>query len=1138
MGSHFSISRILLVLMFTVLLLNTFSARGYSTFPRRFSKTSSKVHRHQTLAAFRDGQERSKNWAISSKLVPLTYDEKFAYGCLHEIPIPNTTLDTTVKPQQERAVLMEIFNQTRGHSWYNSSNWGNHSVSHCLWYGVTCDNTSRYVISLFLTNNNLVGTLPRSLWMLRNLQGLCIGSNDGLEGDIGEILSANMTTVLRVDLAFNKLSGQIPGKILVQMNSLVKIQLCCQMEGKLSGKIPEDIGNLSELQVLSLGENTLHGKIPKSIGKLKKLQFLDLEGTINLQGGFENLFNLSSLRYMHLSLAGLSGTLPDKFGLYFPAMIECLLSENFFWGDIPSTIDNMANLRYLNLANNRFTGLIPKGIGSIPMLQIVDLRENRLTSLEKGLQFKSQSLEVMVLAGNKELTMRFDDFLASIRPINQSLRILNISLCHFFGTIPSKLWDFQSFISVDLSGNNISGELPPPPSNMLFLLSLVVSANNLSGQIPQQFGKLLALETLDVSKNPHMQKKNESGALPIYITLDLRTLKRRNPSDRFRCPNARLSYNNGLVILDPSYYHYRLCICDIGFYGSGNTCLPCMEGAVCKHEMLHFQNMVIKAGYWPSSRDNNVTHMIRCSQVMGTSSQVITSCNPHGICYCGIKWEEDGNKSLSRLTTVCKDSCICMKGSKDRFCSKCERGFYKQGILCFACPKSKTSVYILAALAVLTMALLTLAFSVFYENKRFLSVLFVFMQVILLAVLAMLRIIPGWLLELNVVALLIGLAGRGKAASGIFKIGVFYFQTLDALISSSDIWPEEVLEAQRFVSNVLNFRFSGLACVFPSLFTPLGGLIALILLPVICIASISLYYALANAILRFRGLLDRRFLLRNNCLHLSIVSLNLTYFPIVKKTASVLASCGDDSGYRYFLEAPWLQCNGPTYNLLLAFGWLALVIYVVGVPFAVFLPLLQKYVGKRDQLDPNEQETLDSWLGSIYLPYKKEYRSYFEIVFLLRRMLIAFSLSFIPRVLSFQTIAVCLVLIASLCFQLLFRPFQDSYQKISLENTAETLVLLTLHFSFMNIRYALLNPIRSSSIIWMLVVVNSIVLCGLVVCIILLLGRVPVVPANPHNPEEVRDQPSISREDPDTMSSPLIDNGNDNDKYGTFEEDA
>ena len=53
----------------------------------------------------------------TEKLTPLNYDDTFAYGCLHDIPIPNSTLETTFTPQQERAVLMEIFNQTDGHNW-------------------------------------------------------------------------------------------------------------------------------------------------------------------------------------------------------------------------------------------------------------------------------------------------------------------------------------------------------------------------------------------------------------------------------------------------------------------------------------------------------------------------------------------------------------------------------------------------------------------------------------------------------------------------------------------------------------------------------------------------------------------------------------------------------------------------------------------------------------------------------------------------------------------------------------------------------------------------------------------------------------------------------------------------------------
>ena len=1071
---------------------------------------------------------------MKKKLTPLHYDDTFAYGCLHDIPVPNTTLDTSFTPQQERTVLMEIFNQTAGHNWYINTYWRNDSVSHCTWHGITCDRTGRYIISIFLHDNNLDGTLPPSLWKLRNLQGLCIGSNKELSGHLSEILSANMTTILRLDLGFNKLSGTIPGKILASMKSLVKIQLCCQMGEGLTGEVPKDIGNLTELQVLSLGENRLHGSIPKSIAKLKKIWFLGLETATDLSGGFENLFNLSSLRFMHLSLAGLNGTLPDEFGLYFPAMIECLLPRNHFTGNIPSTIGNMANLWHLNLANNYFTGQIPKSIGSIPMLQIADFSGNQLSSLEEGIKFKSQSLEVLFLAGNKGLTMNFNVLLEAMEPINGSLRILNISHCNCLGTISTKLWDFESLISVDLSSNLLSGKLPSPSANLSFLFNLDVSANNLSGQIPREFATLPVLENLDISENPHMHE--ESGTLPNYMTVDFTTMTRRNPYDKFKCPNARLNYNNGLVVLDPRFYDYRLCICDVGYYGSGKTCLPCMPGAVCKDQMLPVQNMVIKAGYWPSSRDQNVTHLVDCSQALGTSPLVNTSCNPTGVCECWIEWTSSGNARKSRPSTVCKKSCLCRKGSKDRFCSLCEDGYYKQGILCYACRKTEVSVYILAALTVLTIMLLVFNFFL-YERERFLSIVFVLSQIILLAVLAMLHIIPGWLLELNTIVLFVGLAGRGKAARGILKISVFYFQTLDALISNNEIWPVEVLKTQRYISNVFNLHFSGLACVIPRLFTPLGELVSLILLPVVCILGIWLYYGLGyllSAALRLGNLQERRFRLRNTCLQLSIMSLNLTYFPIVKKTASVLARCGEDNNYPYLREAPWIECKGHVYTTLQVLGWLALVCCVIGVPFGVFLPLLRRNIAAtRDQLPHQDQEALDSWLGSIYLPYKKEFRSYFEICFLMRRMLVAFSLSFISRASSFQTIAVCFVLLLSLCFQLFYRPFRDSFQTIPLENTVEALVLLTLHFSFMNIRYAVQNPESSFAIVWMLVSVNLVLLCGIIVAIIVLLGRTNTVEVHPMVHETAGDaesEPILRRDSP---SSALVRNESE-ELYGTF----
>ena len=61
----------------------------------------------------------------------------------------------------------------------------------------------------------------------------------------------------------------------------------------------------------------------------------------------------------------------------------------------------------------------------------------------------------------------------------------------------------------------------------------------------------------------------------------------------------------------------------------------------------------------------------------------------------------------------------------------------------------------------------------------------------------------------------------------------------------------------------------------------------------------------------------------------------------------------------------------------------------------------------------------------------------------------------------------------------------------------EALVLLTLHFSFVNIRYAVQKPESSAPIVWMLVTVNLILSFGMFLSIILLLGMRQVVPMPP-----------------------------------------
>ncbi|KMT16127.1 hypothetical protein BVRB_3g052890 [Beta vulgaris subsp. vulgaris] len=75
---------------------------------------------------------------------------------------------------------------------------------------------------------------------------------------------------------------------------------------------------------------------------------------------------------------------------------------------------------------------------------------------------------------------------------------------------------------VDLSGNELQGDIPYGISNLTGLISLDLSRNNLSGGIPLNIGQLTSLDFLDLSNN-HL-----SGEIPISLadvsrlgTLDL-----------------------------------------------------------------------------------------------------------------------------------------------------------------------------------------------------------------------------------------------------------------------------------------------------------------------------------------------------------------------------------------------------------------------------------------------------------------------------------------------------------------------------------------------------------------------------------------------------------------------------------------
>ncbi|CAI0458546.1 unnamed protein product [Linum tenue] len=100
---------------------------------------------------------------------------------------------------------------------------------------------------------------------------------------------------------------------------------------------------------------------------------------------------------------------------------------------------------------------------------------------------------------------------------------------------------------LDLSNNQLSGEIPNSLGNLRSLKVLNLSHNSLSGPIPASFGNIKELESLDLSHNNlsgdiPLSDNNLSGRIPTGSQMD-----RMNNPDSYANNDARLC---GMQILN------------------------------------------------------------------------------------------------------------------------------------------------------------------------------------------------------------------------------------------------------------------------------------------------------------------------------------------------------------------------------------------------------------------------------------------------------------------------------------------------------------------------------------------------------------------------------------------------------------
>jgi hypothetical protein len=177
------------------------------------------------------------------------------------------------------------------------------------------------------------------------------------------------------------------------------------------------------------------------------------------------------------------GTIPSKMSKHLEVLI---LRSNQFEGNIPPELFNLTYLFHLDLAHNKLSGSIPECI-----YNLTDMVTFHVDSWSSGvtidLFIKGQEYVYDANPYRKTIDLSANNLYGEVplelfRLVN--IQSLNLSHNNFIGTIPKMIGGMKYMESLDLSNNKFGGEIPQSMSNLHFLGYLNLSYNNFDGKIP------------------------------------------------------------------------------------------------------------------------------------------------------------------------------------------------------------------------------------------------------------------------------------------------------------------------------------------------------------------------------------------------------------------------------------------------------------------------------------------------------------------------------------------------------------------------------------------------------------------------------------------------------------------------------
>ncbi|XP_072963423.1 receptor-like protein EIX2 [Typha angustifolia] len=361
---------------------------------------------------------------------------------------------------------------------------------------------------LDLSFNQISGVLPMTLEFLSTADSIILNSNQ-LKGRLPKLPMG----LRYLDLSRNYISGPLPLNL-----GTVELNYLLLSNNLISGTIPSSLcDQLQSLEILDLSNNHLSGQLPecwtsansfraksdrRDVGS--NLAIISFRNNC-LSGKFPLFFRgCQYLSFLDLSYNNFTGNLPVWIGTRLPNLVFLLLKSNMFSGHIPIKLSKLDHLQFLDLAHNNLSGTIDPSLVKFKAMTLTSPYTSDLNTIAanivENIDGYNDPFSLFVITKGQILEYQNDKifFLLSLDLSGNSLtgeipeqigaldglKNLNLSANRLIGNIPETINGLLSPESLDLSNNELFSEIPPILSVLTFLSHLNLSYNNLSGRIP------------------------------------------------------------------------------------------------------------------------------------------------------------------------------------------------------------------------------------------------------------------------------------------------------------------------------------------------------------------------------------------------------------------------------------------------------------------------------------------------------------------------------------------------------------------------------------------------------------------------------------------------------------------------------